>query len=798
MGPPPNVTGISPKEASAGTTVTIRGENLGTSPQDLVDVYILGVDCLLTAEWKSSSKMTVLCPAAPKEHKGKIIVSTKSGGEGACNVQFRFYKELISGLKQVAGWQPEKFYIQKRTHAYSQINRVDYEDALGISTGETINVADTDVSEKLDSNDQQLQEAFENKSSDLRSPNFDPDLFLLTNHSRTEFADLKHGVSYLRRKVAGENENQLSFIKSNVGCIMEQLDTLKNMKASYEYENRQQAKQGLITTKVESSMSLAKQEADQMFCDVLGRKDRADATRNAINVMNRFKFFFFLPSNFESNLAKGDFDRIIDEYERAITLYGNSESEIFKKYLIEIEKGLAALKEQLNKSIHSDDLTVDQQKKLIANLVQIDTDCDPAWNCLQLRYNNLLTVLMEECDEAGGNNINQSSAAPTRTTNPCQHQPDPEWSRGLVGVEMVPNKIAVAERLTRQLANHLPDLWKLGQAYFKGDLAVTPGPGKQVVFKEMILGSIRYYSTLIRETMAAELLESEGATGADFKATPNVGEEYTVIMGESPWLIYCLRFVRHLHTVMIDLDLPGDALDLIVNLLSDLRLHCLQVIFQTIVDKVNQLHFVEDWVQETTDEFGSITKLPESFLSIVTNSVHLVKEVLTPANEREEIILSSEKSAEDFQQLIQNVMSSFAFTLENTAIEEHDSVSSVCPSESLKLIICMNNCRYSSSEVLPKIRTSFQDIFKIDLSNSFDGAMSQYQILVQKLLEAYIELKCDPIVAVIEPCMYAGKFDWARCPKPKDARDYIKGIGNLISDQNLQLQYYVGGQYYRR
>ena len=89
----------------------------------------------------------------------------------------------------------------------------------------------------------------------------------------------------------------------------------------------------------------------------------------------------------------------------------------------------------------------------------------------------------------------------------------------------------------------------------------------------------------------------------------------------------------------------------------------------------------------------------------------------------------------------------------------------------------MNNCRYSSSEVLPKIRASFQDIFNIDLNKSFDGAMTQYQILVQKLLEAYIELKCDPIVAVIEPCMYTGKFDWARCPKPKDARDYIKGIG---------------------
>lgn len=32
---PPIVTGISPKEGPPGTRVTIRGENLGTKPQDL-------------------------------------------------------------------------------------------------------------------------------------------------------------------------------------------------------------------------------------------------------------------------------------------------------------------------------------------------------------------------------------------------------------------------------------------------------------------------------------------------------------------------------------------------------------------------------------------------------------------------------------------------------------------------------------------------------------------------------------------------------------------------------------------
>ena len=99
---------------------------------------------------------------------------------------------------------------------------------------------------------------------------------------------------------------------------------------------------------------------------------------------------FYLPSNLEVNLRKGEFDRIIDEYERAVTHYGGSESEVFKMYLAEIQKGVNALRDQLNKLIHENlDLSVEQQKKLIANLVQIkdtdgDTDFDPAWNCLQV------------------------------------------------------------------------------------------------------------------------------------------------------------------------------------------------------------------------------------------------------------------------------------------------------------------------------------------------------------------------------------------------------------------------------
>ena len=41
MGPPPIVTGISPKEGPPGTRVTIRGEYLGREQNDLIGMLCL-------------------------------------------------------------------------------------------------------------------------------------------------------------------------------------------------------------------------------------------------------------------------------------------------------------------------------------------------------------------------------------------------------------------------------------------------------------------------------------------------------------------------------------------------------------------------------------------------------------------------------------------------------------------------------------------------------------------------------------------------------------------------------------
>ena len=48
--------------------------------------------------------------------------------------------------------------------------------------------------------------------------------------------------------------------------------------------------------------------------------------------------------------------------------------------------------------------------------------------------------------------------------------------------------------------------------------------------------------------------------------------------------------------------------------------------------------------------------------------------------------------------------------------------------------------------------------------------------LEDRIFNAYIELKSEPLVSRIKTGMFAGDFSWGRCLQPTDARDYVKAV----------------------
>lgn len=197
MAPPPVVTGLSPNEGLPGTRITIRGENFGSKPTDLIGytfsliivkikgyfpgLSICGFDCLLSAEWKSPNK--ILAISGPVKGKGEIIVTTRLGGVGTCNITFKGYHETIGPMKESAVWVEETtpLFVWGR-HSLSP-SSYQQEDPLGLS---------------VEGNDKKFPEDdltafFPDKCGDIAANQFSAGWFLLENHHATSFNDLQAG-----------------------------------------------------------------------------------------------------------------------------------------------------------------------------------------------------------------------------------------------------------------------------------------------------------------------------------------------------------------------------------------------------------------------------------------------------------------------------------------------------------------------------------------------------------------------------------------------------------------------------
>ncbi|KAG8251772.1 Exocyst complex component 2 [Homalodisca vitripennis] len=378
---PPVVTGISPKEGPPGTRVTIRGENLGKKPQDLISLTICGCDCLLSAEWKSPNK--IIARSGPGKGRGDIIVVTASGGKGTSTVQFRGYHETIGPLKESAVWV-EEAPLQTLAWGRRSLSPTSYqmEDPLGLSV---------EGNEKKFPEDD-LHELFPEGSGDLASDQFEPGWFLLEHHHGTSFDDLRVGLGYLRRKVEGQKEGQLSFLKANVGSVMEQLDTLFILKEKFETDVMERGIDPTI--KMEKAIRDSMLEANKLFEGVLKRRERADATRNALGVLQRFRFLFTLPVTIERNIQRGEYDAVINDYARAQNLFGKTEVVVFKKVLSEVEQKINDLRELLKAKLQDMPTPLHVQKKIIRNLVHVDCEGDPVWDAINVHYNYITQLTL--------------------------------------------------------------------------------------------------------------------------------------------------------------------------------------------------------------------------------------------------------------------------------------------------------------------------------------------------------------------------------------------------------------------
>ncbi|NWU85788.1 EXOC2 protein, partial [Onychorhynchus coronatus] len=803
---PPLVTGISPNEGISWTKVTIRGENLGTGPTDLIGLTICGHNCLLTAEWMSASKIVCRVGQA-KNDKGDIIVTTKSGGKGTSTVSFKLLKpEKIGILDQSAVWVDEMNYYDMRTDRNKGIPPLSLRPAnpLGIEIGKG----------RFPQKD--LESLFPGMSADFTSENFSAAWYLIENHSTTSFDQLKTAVVNLKKQANKKNEGSLAYVKGGLSTFFEAQDALSAIHQKLEADGTEKV-EGSMTQKLENVLNRASNTADTLFQEVLGRKDKADSTRNALNVLQRFKFLFNLPLNIERNIQKGDYDVVINDYEKAKSLFGKTEVQVFKKYYAEVETRIEALRELLLDKLLETPSTLHDQKRYIRYLSDLHAPGDPAWQCIGAQHQWILQ-LMHNCKESyvkeqKGNIYislpmldlesdvrplpigHLSQTASLKRGSSFQSGRDDAWRY------KAPQQVIFVEKLTKLVLSQLPNFWKLWISYVNGSLfsETAEKSGQMERSKKNARQRQNDFKKMIQEVMHSLVKLIRGAL-LPFSLREGELRQYggwemkSELSGQ--WLTHVIQTVRLSSESLTALEIPNDMLQIIQDLILDLRVRCIIVTLQHTAEDIKRLAEKEDWV---VDNEG-LTSLPYQFEQCIIRSLQSLKTVLD-CKPGEASVFQQQKTQEDVCQLSIGIMQVFIDCLEQLSTKpdgdidtSHLSVDVSSPdlfgsihedsslSSEQRLLIALSNCRYLERHTFLNIAEHFEKYGFQGVDKITQVSMESLKELDQRLFEMYIEFKADPIVGSLEPGIYAGYFDWKDCLVPTGVRNYLKeALVNIIA-----------------
>ncbi|MED6269685.1 Exocyst complex component 2 [Characodon lateralis] len=800
--PPPLVTGISPKEGPAWTKVTIRGENLGTGPADLIGLSICGHNCMLTAEWMSASK--IVCRVGPaKDEKGEIIVTTKSGGLGTSTVSFKLFRpERIGILEQSAVWVDEVNY-DMRTNRNKGISPF----SLRPSNPLGIEMDKGKVPQK------DLEQIFPGMSGDFTSENFSASWYLIENHAGSSFEQLKVSANNLKKQASKKNEGSLAYVKGGLSTFFEAQDALAAIHQRLESDGTEKV-EGSMTQRLENILNRASDTADTLFQEVLGRKDKADSTRNALNVLQRFKFLFNLPLNIERNIQKGDYDVVINDYEKAKSLFGNTEVAVFKKVYAEVETRIKALGNLLLEKLLQTPSTLHDQKRYIRYLSDLHAPGDPAWQCIYAQHKWILQLMQNCRDEfISGKRVGVGALELEGNARPVAlgklgHSASLKRGGSLRSARPstwpfeTPQQVQFVEKLSDVVIGQLPNFWKLWISYVNGSLFSETGEKsgqvekskknarqRQNDFKKMIEELTNRLVKLIRGALLPTTLpQGELSVYGGW-------EDKMELTGA--WFTQIIHTVRGCHEALSTLEIPNDLLQVIQDLLLELRVHCLMVTLLHTSEDVKRLAEKEDWV---VDNEG-ITSLPSKFEQCMVQMLQSLKEPLE-IKPGEINVLQLDQVQDQAAELSVSIMKVFINCLEqlSTKADEDFDISrnisvdlsspdrfsriqeGFIPTSEQRLLIILSNCQYLERRTFLNLANHFEKHGLTGTEKINRVSMDAVRELDGKLFEAYIERRADPIAGSLEPGMYAGYFDWRDCQTPTGVRNYLKeALVNIIA-----------------
>lgn len=722
MATEPIVTGVSPKEGPPGTSIIVRGENLGKSEDDVCKLTIAGSDCLPYLIWESPKKINIRCMVIGT---GPILIETKSGGKGSCSVEFTCHEQNVGLTDESAVW-------------------IDEFESLSLNENE-INIPGVE----------------KEYSMNLTSPSFMPQLYVRNNYSNASISELEEELATLKSVKAARNDQSVvssdmqgtSLLKTNLVVVMECLQILetlcKNIAISRDHS----------VDIIERSVTDCLERTHNLFDPLLAQKDLVQSIENAMHIFKQNEVLFNLPSEIDKSIESNQFDVVVKNVAEVKSKSGANKQGLSDKIWTDVDSQIERLKSHLERKLLescqniSGDHNIDEIKKLIGYLMKIESDSktlsDHVWNSMVNMSQSLIASLNDTHESCL-----KMSLGLTKSHN-LKQQPSHESDHN-----EEPYVVQFVQRAINIFNNNYYDLYQLGQSYFDPkDEFCSNAPSDEFKAKmaeyerTMISNPIEHLGMLLRIALV-----------------PNAKNQSPWPSYENPSFIRCLQDVMQsviaCHVRLTKTNLPIAAKAAVEDFRSfvfDLRRRSMEVLLNHAARENSSLHKNEDWIIEVNDIHGGRTNLPNLFERNVLDTLRFANEAIfqTSLPDEKSILKRIEIQAK-MKELVQKLINSFLDTLDNALTDNKEYPISLNQSllacrnsnrslqEYDKLLITICNCQYTKEQILLKLKEEFEKLQDLKLDKVFEICCEKYSDFIRRNSEKFCKMRSRQLIKSIK------------------------------------------------
>ncbi|VIO96336.1 Probable exocyst complex component Sec5, putative [Brugia malayi] len=737
----PLITGLSPKEGVPGTQIKIRGENLGRNQSDLVALSICGTDCLMSAKWKSSSLIIARIGQA-KRGVGEVVLLTKSMGKSTSNVTFRVFIVQVGPLEESAVWVDETRTVPGREAVRNVPETTAIVDALGLTI---------ESHKKMDQTS--LMQMFPEGSGNLRMENFNPAWYLLENHRETKLVNLRKGLMYLTQSTKESEKSSSDLHRANLYSLINCVDTLATL-----YDKMQLERNVCgwpLTKNISEKLTESHTAANAVFYDVLTRKDRADATRNALSILTRFRFIFFLSSSIDQNLAKGEYSTILNDYARAKSLFKDTEVSLFKEVMTELDQKMEIFKRNMKQRLIDMPTSFEDQSKLIKYLKILEPNSDPAWDCITAYHCWLEDLLWQTQRKHLKLALDQVKSR--------------RESSGIFSLieENFHNLHDFVQEMVDLITDKLQIFWKLSQIYSSSVTNLT-SVDRICDINQMLINTVNVSSWLILNALVPDALPE-----SVLRKYSEQFAKWPIASSLTHQLFSSLKILRSCVSFLLDCNFTSEQLQPLLELCVTIRLKCLSKVIERVTQGVISLGNGEIWKLEHAGLLKTI--LPDLYETEVNVSMGQIRQILSSSNYAGELdLFSRERFRFMLIDLFTMILTSVRDCIENVlqlrnCVKRPSALFNEGTASSRKLLIAVCNIEYILSNSLPTLcrRLAENGVKYGDLI--FEKSKGQLLAFRQNLMKYYLQIKCATFSSMF------GSANYDLLPN-EEASDYIKEL----------------------